>query len=75
MFLQVVTLNRKRIGWKEAAKRHLLDPIDIALYGIPGIIAIKNSDKKQRIGDMWAGTIVVNLKDPEQYEKNHLSKQ
>lgn len=65
--LQVVTLDRRRIGLKEALKRHLLDFIDILFYGIPAIIAIKNSDKHQRIGDMWAKTIVVDKTDPEQY--------
>jgi len=65
--LKVLTLNRKDIEFNHALKRHLLDPIDILLYGIPAIIAIKNSDKHQRIGDMWAKTIVVDMTDPEQY--------
>jgi uncharacterized RDD family membrane protein YckC len=49
----------------------LLDPIDILFYGIPAIIAIKNSDKHQRLGDMWAKTIVVDIKDAEQYFANN----
>lgn len=65
--LKVQTLNRKSIQLTQALKRHLLDPIDILLYGIPAIIAIKNSDKHQRIGDMWAKTIVVDTADREQY--------
>ena len=65
--LKVLTLKRKDIEFTQALKRHLLDPIDIFFYGIPAIIAIKNSDRHQRIGDMWAKTIVVDTTDPEQY--------
>lgn len=65
--LKVLTLNSKDIEFTQALKRHLLDPIDILFYGIPGIIAIKNSDKHQRIGDMWAKTFVVDMTDIEQY--------
>ena len=50
-----------------------LDPIDILIYGIPAIIAIKNSDKNQRIGDMWAKTIVVDMDDEEQYLKEKIA--
>lgn len=66
LYLKVLTVDRKEIEWTQALKRHLLDPIDILFYGIPAIIAIKNSDKHQRLGDMWAKTIVVDTKDKEQ---------
>lgn len=65
--LKVLTLKRNEIELKHAFKRRLLDIIDIYFYGIPALIAIKNSSKHQRIGDMWAGTIVVDTKDPEQF--------
>jgi uncharacterized RDD family membrane protein YckC len=64
--LKVLTLDQREIEWTHALKRHLLDPIDILLYGIPAIFAIKNSEKHQRLGDMWAKTIVVDIKDTEQ---------
>lgn len=67
MYLKVLTLERKEIAFMHALKRHLLDPIDILIYGIPAIIAIKNTDKHQRLGDLWAKTIVVDTKDTEQY--------
>jgi uncharacterized RDD family membrane protein YckC len=70
LYLKVVTIGRKEIEWTQALKRHLLDPIDILFYGIPAIIAIKNSDKHQRLGDMWAKTIVVDTKDKEQVLDN-----
>jgi uncharacterized RDD family membrane protein YckC len=74
LYLRVTTLDRKEIGLTQALKRHLLDPIDILFWGIPGIIAIKNTDKHQRLGDIWAKTIVVDMKDPEQYSLNVKSK-
>ena len=69
-YLKVLAIDRKEIEWIQAMKRHLLDPIDIILYGIPAIIAIKNTDKHQRLGDLWAKTIVVDTKDAEPYFKN-----
>lgn len=70
-YLKVTTLDRKEIELIQALKRHLLDPIDILFWGIPGIIAIKNTDKHQRLGDLWAKTIVVDTKDPEQHYINY----
>lgn len=67
--LKVLKLNRMNIGFSQAFKRHLIDPIDIFIYGIPAIIAIKNSDKHQRLGDMWAKTIIVDTTDREQYSE------
>jgi uncharacterized RDD family membrane protein YckC len=67
--LLVLTENRKDIGLKEAFKRHLLGPFDFFMYAIPAIIAIKNTDKKQRLGDLWAKTIVVDMTDPEQFSE------
>lgn len=64
--LKVVTLNGRKIGFTQAFKRRLLDPVDILFWGIPAIVAIKNSDKCQRLGDMWATTVVINIKDPAQ---------
>lgn len=70
--LKVLTINRRSISLTHALKRHLLDAIDILFYGIPAIIAIKNSDKHQRIGDMWAKTFIVDTTDPEQYINQEL---
>jgi uncharacterized RDD family membrane protein YckC len=50
--------NRK-LTFGQSLKRHLLDPVDMFFFGLPGIITIKNTDKNQRIGDLWAKTIVV----------------
>ena len=66
LYLKILTTDRKEIELTHALRRHLMDPIDILFYGIPAIIAIKHSDKHQRLGDMWAKTIVIDTKDKEQ---------
>ena len=43
----------------QSIKRHLLDPIDMSFFGIVGIMAISSTEKHQRLGDIWAKTIVV----------------
>lgn len=46
----------------QSVKRHLLDVIDMFFFGLIGVITIKNTDKNQRLGDIWANTIVVKSK-------------
>lgn len=53
--------NRK-LTFGESFKRHFLDPIDMFCFGLVGIITIKNTDLNQRVGDLWANTIVVPIK-------------
>ena len=53
--------NRK-LTFSESFKRHLLDPIDMFFFGLVAIITIKNTEMNQRIGDLWAKTIVVSIK-------------
>jgi len=67
--LKVLTVDRKPIDYIQALKRHLLDPFECFIWGIPAAIAIKNSDKHQRVGDMWAKTIVVDILDQEQMQQ------
>jgi uncharacterized RDD family membrane protein YckC len=50
--------NRK-LTFGESFKRHLLDPIDMFFFGLIGIVTIKNTEKNQRLGDIWGNTIVV----------------
>lgn len=47
--LLVLKENRQAIDYIDAFKRHLLDPFDFFMWAIPAIIAIKNTDKKQRL--------------------------
>ena len=46
----------------QSLKRHLLDPVDMFFFGFVGIITIKNTSLNQRVGDLWAKTIVVKIK-------------
>ncbi len=54
------TIRNLTIG--ESLKRHLMDPVDMFLFGIVAIVTISNTDRKQRVGDIWAETIVVKMK-------------
>ena len=56
--IDISGFNRKP-DFFQSMKRHLLDPIDLFFFGLVGIILITNSEKKQRLGDMWAKTIVI----------------
>lgn len=65
--LLVLGSNRKDISFTQALKRRLADLVDFSFLGVPAIILIRNSSKCQRLGDIWADTIVVDTKDREQY--------
>src|SRR5690606_686336 len=49
----------EKLKFTQSLKRHLLDVIDMALFGLIGILLITNTDKNQRLGDIWAKTSVV----------------
>jgi uncharacterized RDD family membrane protein YckC len=61
--LKVVDLNGKKISFSPAFKRRLCDFIDLNLYGIPAMICISKTEKHQRLGDLWAGTLIVKKED------------
>jgi len=55
-------LSLTKIGTADAAVRNVLRPIDLIPYVVPyllGAILIWSSDKRQRLGDRIAHTIVV----------------
>ena len=52
-----------KLTFGQSLKRHLLDPIDMFFFGLIGIITIKNTDRNQRLGDIWANTIVIKTSD------------
>jgi uncharacterized RDD family membrane protein YckC len=53
----------RNLTFAESLKRHLLDPIDMFFFGLIAIVVIKNTDKHQRLGDIWGNTIVVENKN------------
>jgi uncharacterized RDD family membrane protein YckC len=50
----------QKISFIQSLKRHLLDPIDMFFFGLIGYLTIKNTAMNQRLGDLWAETIVEN---------------
>jgi len=60
----------RNLTFGQSFKRHLLDPIDMFFFGLVGIIVIKNTEKNQRIGDLWAKTIVVKMKTLKARDEN-----
>ncbi|MBS1503784.1 MAG: RDD family protein [Bacteroidetes bacterium] len=63
MRLVVVKPDGEKIGLLAALKRRILDPIDIFFYGVPAMIAICKTPKFQRLGDLFADTLVVKKAD------------
>jgi uncharacterized RDD family membrane protein YckC len=57
--LQVVQPSGAGITFFHALKRRLLDGLDLNFFAIPALIAVRNTDGKQRLGDLWASTHVV----------------
>ena len=52
--------NNEKLTMIQSIKRHVLDPIDMFFFGI-GAIIINKTGKNQRLGDIWAKTIVVKI--------------
>ena len=61
--LRVVTKNGNPISFGQALKRHLVDMFDFMFFGIVAFITIKNTPDHQRLGDLWAKTIVIGGDD------------
>jgi len=61
--LTVVKSNGEKITVGDAFKRRIVDFFDIIPYGLPALICINNTPKYQRIGDLWANTVVVKKSD------------
>ena len=58
--LQVLKLNGSRYTLLDSFKRRICDWIDFALLGLPAFIIASNTSLRQRLGDLWAGTVVVD---------------
>ncbi|MFV9484924.1 RDD family protein, partial [Christiangramia sp. ASW11-125] len=61
--LEVRNIDGSKIDFTQALRRRLLDFIDICMFGIPAIVAIKNTDHNQRLGDLWAKTKIIKIQD------------
>lgn len=70
--LQVISIrdnNSTSLSFGQSFKRHLVDIIDFWFFGLIGILLIKNTKYNQRLGDIWAKTIVIDSKDNQQFYK------
>ncbi len=63
--LKVYKTNGQKPGFTDAFKRRVCDPIDIFIYGLPALICILKTPKHQRLGDLFADTVVVKASDIE----------
>lgn len=73
--LQVVSIKDNTttsLTFGQSFKRHLLDILDIWFIGLLGILLIKNTKYNQRLGDIWAKTIVIDSKDTAQFYKRFI---
>jgi len=60
MDLEPVSIDKlKPVTISQSIKRHLLGLIDFWFFGLIAIILIKNTKYNQRLGDIWAKTIVI----------------
>lgn len=57
--IRVVTETGGRCGYRAAFVRNLLELVDGILYYLVGFVAMALSDRRQRVGDRVAGTVVV----------------
>jgi uncharacterized RDD family membrane protein YckC len=63
--LKVYKTNGQKPSFTDAFKRRVCDPIDIFIYGLPALICILKTPKHQRLGDLFADTVVVKASDIE----------
>jgi uncharacterized RDD family membrane protein YckC len=63
--LKVYKTNGQKPGFTDAFKRRVCDPIDIFIYGLPALICILKTPKHQRLGDLFADTVVAKASDIE----------
>lgn len=55
--------NKTKLSFLQSFKRHLLDPIDMLFFGLVAYITINKTEYNQRLGDLWAETKVVKLRN------------
>ena len=52
----------RKITFIQSLQRHLLDPIDMFFFGLVGYLVMKSNQNGQRLGDIWAKTVVVKYR-------------
>jgi|SRR5579864_6096864 len=67
--LRVTTFTGGRISFGQALKRNVLRIIDCLPFYFTGFITAKLTARRQRLGDLWANTVVI----PKETPAGHLS--
>lgn len=57
--LRVVSMNGKKITFSQSVKRNVLRVVDFFPWYLTGFVAAKLTPNHQRLGDLWAKTLVV----------------
>jgi len=60
--LQVATLTGGDISLSQSLKRNVLRLLDFLPFYVTGFVSASLTPKRQRLGDLWAKTIVVSKK-------------
>jgi uncharacterized RDD family membrane protein YckC len=60
--LKPISMNNAKLTFVQSFKRHLLYPIDMFFFGLVGVLLINNTENNQRLGDIWAKTVVISTK-------------
>lgn len=64
--LKVVSMDATKPTLIQIIKRRLADIIDLYLFvGLVAVIAILRTPYRQRLGDLWAGTVMVDKSKPD----------
>lgn len=62
MGLRVFSLDNEPLKFSQVFKRRICDTLDICwCFGLLGFILMKNTINNQRLGDIWAKTIVMRI--------------
>jgi len=64
--LKVTTLNGMSISFMQSLKRNVLRLLDFFPFYLPGFATASLTPNRQRLGDLWAKTIVVPKKAAKQ---------
>ncbi len=70
--LKAVKKNGEKMNFWQPLIRHCADLIDMWPFGLVGILTIKFTKDNQRLGDMIAGTIVVERNKDEKVAYNNI---
>jgi uncharacterized RDD family membrane protein YckC len=57
--LRVTTMNGGSISFSQSLKRNILRLLDFFPFYLTGFVTARLSPSRQRLGDLWAKTIVV----------------